>query len=218
MAESTRKITVLLDLPESSEEQWTALPAKLRSQVRRPLKEGMVARFGRAELTSFYEVFARHMRDLGTPVLPRSLFEQMAVHLSDAVRFGCVYHDGRPVAGACGFRWADEFEITWASSLRSYSRQAPNMLLYWAHIERAIEEGCGVFNFGRCTPGSGTHRFKLQWGGREQRLHWYQGREGRVLKTPSPDDPAYAWGPRIWRHLPVSVANRIGPRLVKYIP
>ena len=30
------------------------------------------------------------------------------------------------------------------------------------------------FNFGRCSPGGGTHRFKQQWGGRDVPLHWYQ--------------------------------------------
>jgi hypothetical protein len=37
-------------------------------------------------------------------------------------------------------------------------------------------------------------------------------------KTPSPDDAAYAWGPRLWKHLPVPLATALGPRIVKYIP
>jgi len=69
---SDRKITVLLDLPESAETLWRDdFSGKLRSQIRRPQKEGMEARFGTDQWEAFYEVFARHMRDLGTPVLPR---------------------------------------------------------------------------------------------------------------------------------------------------
>jgi serine/alanine adding enzyme len=52
---SERKVTVLLPLPESSKELWEkGLPGKVRSQVRRPMKEGMEARFGSELLGSFY--------------------------------------------------------------------------------------------------------------------------------------------------------------------
>ena len=30
---------------------------------------------------------------------------------------------------------------------------------------------------------------------------------GSVAKTPLPDDPGYSWGPRVWKHLPTSVAT-----------
>ncbi len=108
--------------------------------------------------------------------------------------------------------------MTWASALRRYNAIAPNMLLYWRFVERCVEQGVKVFNFGRCTPGGGTHQFKRQWGGRDEPLWWYRHGPAAQGGTPSPDDGAYAWGPRIWRHLPLRVANALGPRVVKYIP
>jgi hypothetical protein len=95
---------------------------------------------------------------------------------------------------------------------------APNMLLYWRFMERCVAEGIRLFNFGRCTPGGGTHRFKVQWGSREQQLWWYQSGARLGASTPSPDQGAYSWGPRIWRHIPLPVANTVGPRIVQYIP
>jgi len=92
------------------------------------------------------------------------------------------------------------------------------MLLYWACMERAIEQGVERFNFGRCSPGSGTHRFKMQWGGREETLWWYGLAESATVTTPSPTDGAYSWGPRLWRRLPTSVATTLGPSIVRYIP
>jgi hypothetical protein len=38
------------------------------------------------------------------------------------------------------------------------------------------------------------------------------------VKTPSPDDAGYAWGPRLWKRLPAAVATMLGPRIVRYIP
>ena len=214
---STRKITVALDLPDDSETLWNDLKSKVRSQVRRPMKEGYETRFGTDQVAPFWSVFSRHMRDLGTPVQPERLFRAVAEEMGEDAWFACVYDGERPVAGGCGLAWADEIEMTWASSLREYGRTAPNMLLYWAFMERAIERGLRTFNFGRCTPGGGTHRFKSQWGGRDEPLHWYRVAEGRDA-TPSPDEGAFAWGPRIWRRLPLFVANRLGPPVVRYIP
>ena len=155
---SHRKITVLLDLPPGDPEiAWKGLPAKVRSQVRRPMKEGVEVRFGPDQVGAFYEVFARHMRDLGTPVQSRRLFDAIAEVFPSDVWYGAAYLAGRPVAGGCGFRWGGEFEMTWASSLKEFNRIAPNMLLYWRFMERCVTEGVTLFNFGRCTPDGGTH-------------------------------------------------------------
>ena len=214
---SHRKITIVLDLPSRAQDLFAGFGGKLRSQIRRPQKESAKVKFGRDQVVPFYKVFAQHMRDLGTPVLPLRFFEQIAENFRESV-FVCVYMDGSPVAAGSGFQFGDEFEMTWASSLRQYSSAAPNMLLYWACMERAIEQGIERFNFGRCSPGSGTHRFKQQWGGREEPLWWYGLRASPSAATPSPDDPAYRWGPRIWRRLPKSVATTVGPSIVRYIP
>jgi len=214
---SHRKITVVLDLPGQEEQLWADFGSKLRSQVKRPQKEGVEMRFGPEQVEPFFGVFARHMRDLGTPTQPKALFRAIADGFGDSVWFGCAYHQGRPVAGGAGFRWDAEFEMTWASSLAAYNPIAPNMLLYWSFMQRAIADRVTLFNFGRCTPGVGTPRFKRQWGSRDEPLWWYQRGTG-ASSTPSPDDPAFAWGPRIWRRLPLALATALGPRIVRLIP
>src|SRR5205814_7397099 len=115
-----------------------------------------------------------------------------------------------PVACGAGFRYGDEFEMTWASSLRAHNKIAPNMLLYWSFMERCVRDGVRTFNFGRCTPGGGTHKFKRQWGGRDEPLWWYAYANGGDAKTPSPDDGAFAWGPRVWKKLPLALTTVLG--------
>jgi len=215
---SHRKITVLLDLPSTPELLLKRFGAKLRSQIRRPQKEGVTVVFGHEQVEPFYAVFSRHMRDLGTPTQSLAFFREIAQEFPDDCWFGSAYLAGRPVAAGCGFRFGDEFEMTWASSLREYNRESPNMLLYWAFMERSIADGVSRFNFGRCTPGTGTHRFKLQWGGREQPLWWYRLAASEDATTPSPKDGAFRWGPRIWRRLPASIATAFGPSIVRNIP
>lgn len=218
LAPAREKITILLDLPDNPDLLFhDFFRAKLRAQIRRPMKEGMETLFGLDQINAFYDVFSVNMRDLGTPVLPRTFFESISRAFPNLADFGVVYHQGNPVAGGCGFHFRGEFEMTWASSLRTVNRLAPNMLLYWSFMQRCIERGDTVFNFGRCTPGGSTHRFKSQWGGREEALHWVQwphmaGSEGfepgKLLRLAT----------KIWTRLPVPLANRIGPILARRIP
>jgi FemAB-related protein (PEP-CTERM system-associated) len=218
MPVSHRKVTMLLDLPDDVEGLWTMFPAKLRSQARRAKKEGVTIRFGADQLAPFFAVFSRHMRDLGTPTQSRRLFETIAEVFPESSLFACAWLGDEPIACGAGFTWDEEFELTWACSLSAHKRIAPNMLLYAALMECCIEQKLRVFNFGRCSPGSGTHRFKLQWGAREQPLWWYTDQAGDAHRTPSPDDPAYAWGPRIWKKLPPRVATMLGPLIARSIP
>jgi len=219
---SHRKLTVVRDLPADPDALWPSLPAKLRSQIKRPRKEGIQVKFGAEQLEPFYGVFAHHMRDLGTPVLSKRLFEAIAEVFAHDVHFAVAYHEDVAVAGGCGFLWNGEFEITWASALRSYNAMSPNMLVYWELMDRMTRSGARLFNFGRCSPGSGTHRFKMQWGGREELLWWYQRaagvEQGAEAGTPSPDDGVFALATRIWQKLPVPIATRLGPSIVRSIP
>ncbi len=216
---SHRKVTVVMDLPGDADALMKAFPAKLRSQVRRPEKEGVTYAFGPDQVAPFHDVFARHMRDLGTPAQGKGLFEEISRAFPQDAWFGCAYLGGRAIAAGAGFRWGGEFEMTWASALSEFNRTSANMGLYRAFMERAIGEGCTRFNFGRCTPGSGTHRYKLQWGGRDEPLWWYQYSSGGApVATPSPDQGAYSWGPRLWKHLPLPLATALGPRIVRLIP
>jgi serine/alanine adding enzyme len=215
---SDRKITVHRALPAEEAMLWKSFPAKLRSQIRRPQKEGFDVRFGLDQREAFYDVFTRDMRSLGTPVLPGALFERLATVFPSEVEFGVVYRGGQPIAAGCGFVWRNEFEMVWASSLKEYRRQAPNMLLYWSFMQRMIAQGIGVFDFGRCTPGGNTHAFKRQWGGVDVALPWAQWSRGDVTATPSPTRPMFRAAAACWRRLPLAVTNRLGPMIAARIP
>lgn len=211
-----RKVTVVLGMPSEATELWSALPSKVRSQIRRPQKAGMTVQFGADQIPAFYEVWSQNMRDLGTPVLPRRFFDAVAGAFPDQFLVGCVYSDGKPVAAGAGFSFRDEFEITWASSLRRYNREAPNMMLYWEFMQRAIERGARMFNFGRCTPGEGTHRFKMQWGGETVPLPWLTyGTSGAASARQT---LLFNLGSSAWQRLPVPLANAVGPIVARQLP
>ena len=217
----TAKVSMRLRLPGDPAQLWSCFSAKLKSQIRRPEKEGMVARVGGLEeLEGFYAVFSENMRDLGTPVYPKSFFQNILAEFPEATRI-CTVRSRNGEAVASGFLvgFKDTLEIPWASSLRSANRFSPNMLLYWGALKYGCEQGYGVFDFGRSTPGAGTFRFKEQWGAQPMQLYWqYWLRDGGLVPELNPGNPKYQAAIAVWKRLPVRLTQVIGPRIVKNLP
>ncbi len=214
------KVSMRLDLPREFDTLWQRFPSKLRSQIRRAQKEQLTVRIEGSEiLEDFYRVFARNMRDLGTPVCGRRFFEAIVEEFPKGARI-CVVHLGRqPVAAGflCGFQ--NTLEIPWASSDRRYNRLSANMLLYSAALEYACREGFEVFDFGRSTPGGGTYRFKEQWGAHPVPLYWHHwSSDRRAVPDLSPGNSRYGLAIQVWKRLPVALTRIIGPSIVRNIP
>lgn len=220
LSSSRRKVSMRLDLPKEFERLWKQFPSKLRSQIRRAQKEQMTVRFGGAEcLDEFYTVFARCMRDLGTPVCSKRFFLSICHHFPKESRICLVSFSGMPVAAGFLYGFRSVLEIPWAASDKRFNRLAPNMLLYSSVLEHACREGFRVFDFGRSTPDSGTYRFKEQWGARPHQLHWYYWTaEGDAIPQLNPQNPKYELAIKIWRRLPLPIANWLGPHIVKFLP
>lgn len=215
------KVAMELELPDDPEQLWQEIGSKVRAQVRRPLKEtGIEVITGGAELIdAFYAVFSRNMRDLGTPVYSRQFFERIAQAFSKHVRVIVLRYQGTPVAAGFLLQYRDRMEIPWASSLHEYNRLGVNMLMYWQALQTAIAAGCRVFDFGRSSLGSGTHRFKKQWGAQPRQLYWhYWLADGQTMPDLTPNNSKYRLAIRAWQRLPVPLANALGPYLVRNLP
>ena len=211
------KVTMLLRLRGVN---WSALDKKVRNQIRKAEKSDLAVCSGGTELLdAFYTVFARNMRDLGTPVYGRVFFEQILQTFPDSARLHIVMLGRTPIAGGLTVRSRSKLEIPWASSVRRYNALCPNHLLYWTVIQHAIDTGCEVFDFGRSTPGEGTFKFKEQWGTEPVPLHWEYVLNGSAhVPDTTPDNPKYALMVNAWKRLPLGVATMIGPHIVRSIP
>lgn len=219
-AVATHKVAMRRPLPSDPEALWREVGAKCRAQVKRPLREGAVVARGGAELLpEFYQVFARNMRDLGTPVYPAAFFAAIHAAFPEACTVAVVRLRGRPVAAAFLIRDGDRMEVPWASSLREVNGLGVNMLLYWSLLELAVRRQCRLFDFGRSSVGSGTYRFKLQWGAEAHPLYWhYWLAPGKTVPRLNPGNPRFAAAIALWRRLPLGVTRIVGPHIVKNLP
>jgi serine/alanine adding enzyme len=216
------KVHMRLELPSFPGPLWEKIPAKVRNQVRKGEKSGLTAVHGGLELLpEFYSVFSRNMRDLGTPVYSAELFAATLRQFPADAELFIVRAERTPVAAALLLHGQGVTEVPSASSLRQFNHTCANMLLYWKMLERAMERGQAVFDFGRSTIDGSTYRFKKQWGAKPAPAVWqYYRPDGEVAGTadPRPENPRYQRLIRIWQQLPVSLTRWIGPEIVRGIP
>ncbi|MDY6973157.1 MAG: GNAT family N-acetyltransferase, partial [Thermodesulfobacteriota bacterium] len=155
------KLRMLLDLPVSPELLMNSFKSKLRSQIKKPMKEGLKPRIGGLELLEdFYRVFLANMRDLGSPVHSKRIIRHVLEEFHESSRIVMVYKGRQPLACSLVVGFKDTLENPWASFLRKHSRLSPNMLLYWTMLKYACDNNFRYFAFGRSSPGNGVYRFK----------------------------------------------------------
>lgn len=215
----SHKIRMLLDLPDSSKTLMTSLKSKLRSQIRKPIKEGLYTKIGGLELLeNFYKIFSINMRDLGSPVHSKELIRNVLDEFLGHAKIVMVYRNNQPMACSLIIDFKGTLENPWASALRKYSRFSPNMLLYWGMLEYACNNGLTRFDFGRSTLGEGTYKFKEQWGARPTALHWhYISLDGHQTNEETSERSKFESAIKYWQKLPVPITRIIGPMIRKHI-
>lgn len=213
------KVHMHLTLPGTGEALWTQLSAKVRNQVRKGQRGNLNTFWGRGELLpEFYAVFSRNMRDLGTPAFGEPLFRGILDQFAERAELCVVRSGGQAVAAALLLHGWGVTEVPSASALREFRDTNANMLLYWHLLERAVQRGQAVFDFGRSSPDSNTYRFKKQWGAAPVPAQWqYYLRRG-TMDDMRPENPRYQRFIRIWQRLPLGVTRLLGPWIVRGIP
>lgn len=215
------KVRMLLPLAPAVDEQFERFKSKLRSQVRKAGKNGVIFRVANTEdcRGAFYRVMQVNMHQLGSPVHSRQWFDAVLHNYGDKAALGVVEFEGDVVGGAIILFCGETVTVPWASTSPHFNHLSPNMLLYWGLLSTAIERGYARFDFGRSTVGEGTFKFKSQWGAMPVPLSWGALHRDGSIKN---DDGGGHGGLRdkiaeTWRRLPAPVVNFIGPQLRRYI-
>jgi FemAB-related protein (PEP-CTERM system-associated) len=218
LARSLEKVTMQIDIGDGAEALWKRLPSNRRGQVRKAQRNGLSSSIhGTEAIHEFYRVLSTNMRDLGSPEHGVTFFRLLMDALGERARIILVRTSaGETIGGGIMLRDRDRVSLPWSSSLRSSFRLGPNQILYWEAMCHAIAWGASVFDFGRSSRDSGTFESKREWGTEPAQLAWYHYPETAAASYQ--DVQRFAWVTKVWQHLPVPVANAIGPRIRKSIP
>lgn len=216
----TNKMCMHLPLTLETEELWKSFKPKVRNQVRKAEKAGLLASSGHLELLDdFYRVYTTRMHQLGSPCFSRKLMRSILEAFPDHSRIFVVRLRKLTIGAGFVTSYNGFVEIPWAATLLQYNHLCPNNLLYWTVIKHYCLAGDKWFDFGRCTVDSSTYRFKKQWGPKPADLHYqYWVKPGHELSIPDPDDPKYKWKVEMWKKLPLWMTRLLGPYISRNLP
>lgn len=205
-------------LAEDDEAQLTWIPRKQRAEVRKGLAGDLTVTVGTAprDRAAHYAVYAESVRNLGTPVFPRSLFDAVLAGFGPDADILTVWNGATPVASVLSLYHKGAVMPYWGGGTWAARRLRANDRMYFELMLHARRRGCGTFDFGRSKTGSGPADFKKNWGFEGQPLA-YAGWTAPGA-PPRDADPASARNSariELWKRLPLAIANRFGPHIAR---
>ena len=219
LATSTEHCAHVLPLSGDRDTQWRSFDPKLRNQIRKAQRAGFTVHWGTQHVGAFCRVMLENMRDLGTPMRAERWFRSALDALGERAALLVIALRDEPVGAMFLAVHRGCAMDLWASSLRRHFEHCPNQLLYWEAIQEAIRRGLHAFDFGRSQWGTGTYRFKEQWGARAVPLY-YQYLFRRPAEVPSFAAQQQRMGiaVRLWKRLPLPVARVLGEPIRRRFP
>lgn len=203
-------------LAENDEAQLTTIPRKQRAEVRKGLDGELTVSAGRdeAERAAHYAVYAESVRNLGTPVFPRALFDAALDALNGDIL--SVRHHGRPVASVLSFYHDGAVMPYWGGGTFEARALRANERMYFELMLHARRRGCGTFDFGRSKTGSGPYNYKKNWGFEPEPLTYASWTApGAQARDADPTSGRHAARIALWKRLPLPLANALGPHIAR---
>lgn len=219
LSQSDLYVTFIKSLSSDNDENMKAIPRKQRAMVRKGMKAGLTAHNSKDTLDDFYDIYAKNVQRLGTPVYSKKWFKTLLDVYGDNAEMLIIRHRDKTISGVLSLYYKDVILPYYAASLSEYRHLAPNDFQYWTLMKHAVEKGCRYFDFGRSKRETGSYKFKINWGFEPQQLHYqYYLNKIDIMPELNPLNPRYRLKIEVWKRLPEWVAKTIGPHIVKSIP
>ena len=216
--DETTYLGFVRDLAADDEAELLAIPRKQRAEVRRALGFELTVETGCAEKdrAAHYRVYSESVRNLGTPVFPRALFDAVLNEFEGDADILTVRHDGSAIASVLNLYWRGTVMPYWGGGTAAARGWRANDLMYYALMNHARGRGCTRFDFGRSKVGTGPAAFKRNWGFEGEPLAYAKfAANGEAPRDINPLNPKYRLQVALWQKLPLSIANRIGPMIAR---
>jgi FemAB-related protein (PEP-CTERM system-associated) len=200
-----------------AEKNLLAIPRKQRAMVRKGIQKGLQPEID-GSTDRLYDMYSESLRNLGTPVFSRRYLEVLRDVFGDDCEVLTVTHEGRPVSSVLSFYFRDEVLPYYGGGTAAARAVAGNDFMYWAVMERARELGKSLFDYGRSKYGTGSFDFKVNWGFEAQPLSYeYYLVKSKAMPNLSPTNPKFRLAIDLWRRLPLSLTQLLGPPVAKYL-
>ncbi|MFZ1743847.1 MAG: FemAB family XrtA/PEP-CTERM system-associated protein [Pontixanthobacter sp.] len=205
-------------LADDDEQQLLAIPRKQRAEIRKSLALDLEVSIGSdaVDHAAHYQVYAESVRNLGTPVFPKSLFASVLDIFGSEADILTIRHDGVPVASVLSLYHQGDVLPYWGGGTLAARHLRANERMYFELMLHARKRGCERFDFGRSKTGSGPYNYKKNWGFEPEPLRYSSWTApGHKPRDLSPNNDAYSAKIDLWKRLPLPVANFAGPIIAK---
>jgi FemAB-related protein (PEP-CTERM system-associated) len=204
-------------LDPSVEHNLKSIPRKQRAMIRRGMLNKLESEID-DRVERLYRVYSESVHNLGTPVFSESYFRILREEFSTCCDIVTVTCDGHAVASVLNFYFRDEVLPFYGGGVRAARALSANDFMYWEVMRRACERGYRNFDFGRSKIGTGSFAFKRNWGFQPTPLiYQYRLSPGTSIPDLNPLNPKLAMFIAVWKRLPLAVATRLGPSIVRGI-
>ncbi len=204
-------------LLQDADERLKAIPRKKRADVRKGIKAAFPVDTD-APVDLFFELYAKNLHALGTPVMPKKWYAALKTTFGDACEIATVNGPDGPVVGLMSFYYKDTVYPYYVGATADARKLHAFDHVYWTLMERAAAKGCTTFDFGRSKTGTGAADYKKHWGFEgvplEYQFHLFGGNE---MPDINPNNPKYARFVRMWQKLPFAATKIIGPQLARQL-
>jgi FemAB-related protein (PEP-CTERM system-associated) len=161
-------------------------------------------------------MYAESVHNLGTPVFSKRYFELLLKIFARRADIMTITSDGKPVASVLNFYFRDEVLPYYGGGTKDARQLAANDFMYWEVMRHACERGLRVFNFGRSKVGTGAYDFKRYWGFEPKPLvYQFCLAPGYSIPDLNPLNPKFRLFVALWKRLPLALATRLGPPIVR---
>ena len=205
-------------LAEDDAAELKAVPKRHRAEIRKGLANDLAFEVGRDKRLRdiHYRLYAHSVHNLGTPVFPRALFDAVLDRFGDDADIALVSKDGKPLSAVISLYHHGACMPYWHGAAEGARAMRSNEALYFRLMRRAHERGCTLFDFGRSKVGTGPAAWKKTWGFAGEPLGYHlRTAPGHETRDVNPLSPQYRRKVELWKKLPESLANLIGPHIAR---
>ena len=218
---NSNNYTFVLPLAGGEDKVLSLATSSCRNHVRKTYKNNwFTVSFDRSQLKEFYGVYVKRMKQLGSPAPDIRFFQSFFDYLPDNAFLLTVLDTGtgRVIGGMLLLISPGNETVyyPYGANLVEYNSKYLNNFMYWESVKFGIRNEMKYLDLGRSTIGSGTYKYKEQWGAEAQQLKYFVYNGCKESSGP-PVRENLSIFVELWKEIPSLITDRVGTQLIKYL-
>jgi FemAB-related protein (PEP-CTERM system-associated) len=207
------------DLGDSDDSVMALTPRKQKAKVNRSLERAFEVSVGTDERhrKAFFASYSISVRNLGTPVFPRSLFDAVLDEFGTDADILVIWYQGKPLSCVLSFYHKGVGMPYWCGApAEARDLQGNDRMYFESMLHARKNKGCARYDFGRSKLGSGPDKYKINFGCTASPLVYAKrATDGGEIRDINPLSPKYRLQVAAWKKLPLWLANLAGPMIAR---